>query len=195
MSIDVPAGWFEWSGGTGWDAVLVADANGPGSGWGVMFYTVQDVARDPCDSAKGWIPAAQVGTPQKLAAAMAAWPRFTATTPQPITIDGHSGLKFKLTSTAKASCAATASAGHSASGALVDVYPMVNSDGAHDPVTIEIVDTGNGLLVIRATDFPQTTPYEVDNGRSPDPTFHAGDQADLHTILDSIRLTALPATP
>ena len=61
--------------------------------------------------------------------------------------------------------------------------------------TVEIVDTGNGLLVIRSTDFPQTTSFEVDtNGLSPNPTAHAGDQADLHAILDSIRLTALPAT-
>ncbi len=112
---------------TGWDALLVDKGRGP-SGWGVMFYTVGDVARDPCDSTTGWIPAALVDTPQKLVAAMAAWPHFTASTPQPITIDGHGGLKFKLTSTAKASCANTA-LGHSASGAMVDVYPMVNSTG------------------------------------------------------------------
>lgn len=195
VTIDVPAGWLELDLGAGWDAVVVADADAAGSGWGAMFYTVQDVARDPCDSTKGWIPAAQVDSPQKLAAAMAAWPRFTATTPQPITVDGHSGLKFKLTSTAKAACAATASAGHTASGASVDVFPMVNPSGVHDPSTVEIVDTGNGLLVIRATDFPQTTAFEVESGLAPDPTFHAGDQADLHAILDSIRLTALPATP
>ena len=83
--------------GTGFDAVLVDSgaANRPGLGLGCH---VRDgrrrLARDPCDSAKGLIPAAQVDTPQKLAAAMAAWPRFTATTPQPITVDGHSGLKF-----------------------------------------------------------------------------------------------------
>jgi hypothetical protein len=193
VSIDVPAGWWEWKAGTGWDAVILADANGDDSGWGVMFYTVGDVARDPCDLTKGWIPAAQVDTPQQLAAAMAAWPSFTSTNPQPMTIDGHSALKFEVRSTAKASCAATGHVGHTASGDAVDVYALVDPNGAHDPVTVEIIDTGNGLIVIRATDFPQTSPYEVGSGRSPDPTFHAGDQADLHAILDSIRITALPA--
>jgi len=111
----------------------------------------------------------------------------TAETPS----TGHSGIKFQMTSSAEAASCANAAAGHSASGTTVDVYPMV---GTRDAVTVEIVDTGNGLLVIRATDFPQTSPYEVDGGRSPDPTFHAGDLADLHAILDSIRLTALPGS-
>jgi hypothetical protein len=189
VTVDEPAGWFNWEAGPGWDALLVADAQGTGSGWGVMFYTVGDVAVDPCDSTKGWIPAAQVDTPVKLATAMAAWPRFTATSPQPITIDGHGGVEFQLTSTAKSSCADTASAGHSTSGASVDVYPTVNQNGMHDPSTVEIVDTGDGLLVIRATDFPQTSPAEVEGGQSPNPTAHADDLADLHAILDSIRLT------
>jgi hypothetical protein len=191
VTIDVPAGWFEWSGGIGWDAVLVDKGRGP-SGWGVMFYTVGDVARDPCDSTKGWIPAAQVDTPQKLAAAMAAWPRFTATAPKPITLDGHNGVKFTLTATTKSTCTYQGSAGQSASGASVDAWPMVSDPGTHGPVTVEIVDTGNGLLVLRATDFPQTTSFEVG---APNPTYHKGDLADLHAILDSIRLSVPPAAP
>ena len=188
ITVDVPAGWTDWDAGPGWDAVLRANAEGQGSGWGAMFYTVGDVARDPCDSTKGWIPAAQVDTPQKLAAAMAAWPRFTATAPQSVTVDGHGGVKFQLTSTAKATCASTALAGHSASGASIDVYPMVGAAGARDAATVEIIDTGNGLVVMRATDFPQTSLAEILNGAAPNPTFHAGDLADLHAILDSIRI-------
>jgi len=194
VTLDVPAGWLELSLGTGWDAVVIADPGGAGSGWGVMFYTVGDVARDPCDATKGLIPAAQIDTPQKLAAAMAAWPHFTAiTTPQPITLDGHSGVRFRLTATSKSTCIDLGAVGHSTAGASVDAWPMVSR--GHDPATVEIVDTGNGLLVIRSTDFPQTTSFEVDtNGLSPNPTAHAGDQADLHAILDSIRLIARPAT-
>ncbi len=72
---------------------------------------------------------------------------------------------------------------------------MVNDPGTHGPVTVEIVDTGNGLLVIRETDFPQTTPFEVDsNGLSPDPTLPRGRPGDLHAILDSIRISS-PARP
>ena len=80
-----------------------ADTKYSGTGWGVMFSTVGDVYRDPCDLAKGVIPAAQVATPQKLAAVMATWPRFAATAAEPITVGGDTGLKLKLTSTGPAS--------------------------------------------------------------------------------------------
>jgi hypothetical protein len=191
VTFDVPAGWFEWSGGIGWDAVLVDKGRGP-SGWGVMFYTVGDVTRDPCDVSKGSIPAAQVDTPQKLAAVMAAWPHFTATARQPITLDGHDGVRFRLIGTTKNTCTDQSFAGQSASGTSVDAWPMVSKPGTHGPSTVEIVDTGNGLLVIRATDFPQTSSFEVG---APNPTYHTGDLADLHAILDSIRLSAPPAAP
>jgi len=192
----VPAGWFNWHAGGGADAVLVdgGPAARGGSGWGVLFATVGDVSRDPCDPSKGVIPAAQVDTPQKLAAAMAAWPRFKATAPQPITVDGHSGLKLQLTSTAPNACNATGSLWRTTTGGTMDVYPMVGSTGAGAPGTYEIVDTGHGLLVIRTSDFPQTSPAELAGGVAPDPKRHAADQIKLHAILDSIRLTALPAS-
>src|SRR5262249_21131931 len=105
VTLDLPAGWFEPGPlGTGWDAVLVQggpDTNYAGTGWGVQFATVGDVYRDPCDVSKGTIPAAQVETPQKLAAAIAAWPGFAATARKPIAVDGHSGLEFTLSRTAK----------------------------------------------------------------------------------------------
>jgi hypothetical protein len=127
---------------------------------------------------------------------MAAWPHFTATTRHPITLDGHSGVKFTLTATTKSTCTDLGAVGHSAVGASVDAWPMVNDPATHGPVTVEIVDTGHGLLVIRATDFPQTTPFEVSaNGLSPNPTLHAGDQANLHAILDSVRISVPPTTP
>jgi hypothetical protein len=192
VTIDVPAGWAEWDADTGWDAVLVnkgRGGSGGASGWGVMFYTVGDVARDPCDSTKGSIAVGEVDTPQKLATAIAAWPNFVATAPKSITVDGHPGLEFQLTSTKKSTCTDSGSAGSTASGADVDAYPMVDDVGAHDTATIEIVDTGHGLLVIRAMDFPQTSPAELGAGVAMDPGRHKGDQADLHAILDSIRIT------
>ena len=127
VTVDVPAGWAEWDADTGWDAVLVnkgRGGSGGASGWGVMFYTVGDMARDPCDLTKGSIAVGEVDTPQKLATAIAAWPNFIATAPKPITVDGHPGLKFQLTSTKKSTCTDSGSAGHSASGASVDAYPM-----------------------------------------------------------------------
>jgi hypothetical protein len=193
VTVDVPAGWFEWGAGPAWDAVLVADAQGDASGWGVMFYTVRDVARDPCDLSKGFIPAAQVDAPAQLAATMAAWPGFTATAPLSVKIDGHSSVKFQLTLAGQATCGASAAVGHSTAGATVDAYPMTELPGIRAPATVEIIDTGNGLLVLRATDFTQASPAEIQGGQSPNPNAHAGDLGDLHAILDSIRITAWPS--
>lgn len=195
VTLDLPAGWFDWDAAAGYDGVLVASGPDGASGWGVMFATVGDVSRDPCDSAKGVIPAAQVGTPEKLAAAMAAWPRFKATAAQPITVDGHRGLKLQLTSTASSTCNDTGSLWKTTSGGSMDVYPMISSTAAKASGTFEIVDTGHGLLVIRATDFPQTSPFELAGGIASDPTRHAADQTELRTILGSIRIADLPASP
>jgi len=194
VTVDVPAGWMEPDPSAGWDAVLIAD--GPpgyaGSGWGVVFTTVGDVFRDPCDVSKGTIPAAQVDTPQKLAAAIAAWPGFTATAARPSTVDGHSALELKVAKKAKSAGCGYGNAWVSASGASVDAYLF--AAGSAYPTTIQIVDTGRGLLVIRASDFPNTSPFESDfNGLANTPDRHAGDQAQLHAVLDSIRLS--PPTP
>ena len=198
MTLDLPAGWQEPSPQAGWDLVVVSD--GPpgyaGSGWGVMFTTVGDVYRDPCDVSKGTIPAAQVNTPQKLAAAIAAWPGFTTTPARPITVDGHSALELKVAKKANSAGCGYGNAWLSSSGASVDAYPFAS--GSAYPTTIRIVDTGRGLLVIRATDFPNTSPFELGNGLANTPDRHAGDQAALHAILDSIRhhrLAGVELTP
>ena len=117
---------------------------------------------------------------------MAAWPGFTATAPQPITVDGHSGLKVQLTSTHPSVC--SGSFWLTTSGGVVNGYPMIGY-GNSAPGTYEIVDTGHGLLVIRTTDFPQPSPNELSSGVAADPTRHAADQVALHAILDSIRLS------
>ena len=195
VTFDVPAGWFEWQAAPGFDGVLVdgGAANRTNSGWGAMFATVGDVSRDACDPTKGLIPAAQVDTPAKLAAAMAAWPGFTATTPQPITVDGHSGLKLQLTITDPSACSSSPPLWLTTFGGTVNGYPMVgNSTSA--PGTYAIVDTGHGLLVIRTTDFPETSPNEIAAGIASNPTAHAADQVALHAILNSIRLSEPPAS-
>jgi hypothetical protein len=195
VTLDVPAGWIEPSPQAGWDLLVVND--GPpdytAAGWGVMFTTVGDVYRDPCDLSKGTIPAAQVTTPQKLAAAIAAWPGFTTTPARPITVDGHSALELKVAKKAKSSGCGYGNAWLSSSGASVDAYPFAS--GSAYPTTIRIVDTSHGLLVIRATDFPNTSPFDIDgNHLANTPDRHAGDQAALHAILDSIRITDWPAS-
>ena len=165
-----------------------------------MFTTVGDVYRDPCDSTKGMIPAAQVDTPQKLAAAIAAWPGFTATAPHAITVDGHSALELTLKGTSRtANCESNATSGtlgnswFTSSYAPVDAYPMANADGRAYPTTVRIVDTGHGLLVIRAADFPETSPAELGRGMALSATLHLADQPGLRSILDSVRLIIPPS--
>jgi hypothetical protein len=207
VTIDLPAGWFEvqngelGSAGSGWDAVLVqsgSDTQYSGTGWGVMFTTIGDVYRDPCDQSKGTIPAAQVDTPQKLAAAIAAWPKFTETAPHPITVDGHAGLELTLSrttngcGTTEPTTGALGTTWLSASNAVVDGYPFAY--GRKYATTVRIVDTGHGLLAIRAADFLTTSPYELELGLADTATRHAADQAKLQAILDSIRLTDWPAS-
>ncbi len=189
VTLDLPTGWMEWNPGTGWDAVLAnAGPDYGGTGWGLMFTTVSDVWRDPC-TATGTIPAAQVTTPEQLAAAISAWPSFTATTPQPITVDGYSGVELVLYRSTKApNACGSGQAWLSASHAIVDAYPMVY--GPTYPTTVRIIDTGHGLLVTRATDF--ATSVAPDPGTTPEPSFHTNDLDNLHSIVNSIHLTAWP---
>jgi hypothetical protein len=198
VTLDLPAGWSEWRPGPGWDAVLLnAD-----SGWGIVITTVGDVYRDPCDSSKGAIPAAQVNTPEKLAAEIAAWPGFTTTAAQPVTVDGHRALELRVAKKANTKMCGPGPqavsnrpgwgvAWLSASGTVVDAYPFAN--GSAYRTTIRIVDTGNGLLVIRASDFPNTSPNETGAGLANTPDRHAKDQATLRAILNSVKLT--PTSP
>jgi hypothetical protein len=193
VTLNVPLGWFEWSGGAGWEAVLAADPpNFDGSGWGVMFTSVTDVYRDPCDVSKGTIPAAQVSTPGQLAAAIAAWPGFTATTPTAITVDGHDGLRFTL-SGSKATRCGSGDSWVTLSGYSVDAYPMANPYGGAYPTEFRIIDTGHGLLAIRAATFAGTSPVERAAGVAESATRHAADLIGLQSIVDSVRL--IPPSP
>lgn len=99
VTLDVPEGWWSYHPGTEVDGVLV-DSDAPdGSGWGIQFMTVGDVSRDPCRGSAGTFGSTEVDSPEELAAAMASWPGFETTTPQPITIDGADGVLVDLTST------------------------------------------------------------------------------------------------
>jgi hypothetical protein len=74
---------------------------------------------------------------------------------------GHSGLKLLLAATNPNAC--SGSFWLTTSGGVVNGYPMIGY-GNSAPGTYEIVDTGHGLLVIRTTDFPQTSPNELSAG-------------------------------
>ena len=64
---------------------------------------------------------------------------------------------------------------------------MVDEDGLLRPAQFRIVDVDGHLIVVRTTDFPGASTYEVSQGLDPDAPVHAADQVELGAIVDSIR--------
>jgi hypothetical protein len=58
--------------------------------------------------------------------------------------------------------------------------------GLGETMPIRVVDVGGVSLVIVATDYPQTSSWELRYGEPFDPNAHADDQAELRAMLDSI---------
>ena len=196
ITLEVPAGWFEWQPYTdhdAYDALLVEAGTENGSGWGLEFIVVGAVAKDPCDPAKGTYDRAVTGTVDGLVAAMSRWPGFVATAPAPTAVGGYSGQLVELTSTLTETDCPNGSVWTIPQGGTVNGYPMVGVPGsAPRPGTFRIVDVNGTLLVIRTTDFPETSPNELSQGIPDDPTRHAADQVAMHQILDSIKVIGAP---
>jgi hypothetical protein len=196
ITMEVPAGWFEWLPYTNrdaYDALLVDAGTGNGSGWGLEFNVVGAVAKDPCDPAKGAYDRVATRTVDGLVAAMSRWPGFEATAPAPTVVGGYSGQLIVLTSTRTERDCPNGSVWTIPQGETVNAYPMVGVRGpAPRPGTFRIVDVNGTLLVIRTTDFPETSPNELSQGIPDDPTRHAADQVAMHQILDSIRVIGAP---
>jgi hypothetical protein len=192
VTMEIPAGWAEWEPGRGSEGLLVD--NGPdardGSGWGLLFSAPSQFLVDPCKPNGAKVRSSQVGTLDQVAEVMASWPGFTASAPTRITVDGFDARLVELSSTRRtADCPATA-LWVTTSGSMVDAYPMVNATSTR-PTQYRIVNIGSGpFLIIRATDYAQTSPFEEDQGVKSDPTRHAGDQAGLRAILNSIRISS-----
>ena len=199
VTMEVPTGWFEWlpyTDSDAYDAVLVGDGSNGGSGWGLVFSVVDSVAKDPCDPAKGRFGRAETATIDQLVAAMSAWPGFQATVPAaPTVVSGYSEQLVELTSTRNTTDCLNGSVWTIPQGGSVDTYPMVGASGKARTGTCRIVDVGGTLLVIMATDFPETSPNELSQGIPDDRSRHTADQVAMHQILDSIRIAAAPAQP
>ena len=147
------------------------------------------VAKDPCDPTKGTYDRAETGTVDGLVAAMSRWPGFEATAPVPTVVGGYSGQLIELTSTrTQTDCPNGGSVWTIPQGGSVNAYPMVGALGKARAGTFRIVDVNGTLLVIRTTDFPDTSPNELSSGIPDDPTRHAADQVAMQQILDSIAI-------
>jgi len=194
VTIDVPAGWFQYLPAGDFEGVLVdSGADAPdGSGWGIVFTAVGPVSIDPCDQSLGTLDPTRTSTVDGLVTAMSGWPGFEATAPTPIVVDGFSGQLVELTSSRTTTDCPTQVLWTTLLGWKVDAYPSVNATGTPHTNQFRIVDVDGTLFVIRTTDFPETSPWEAGQGVASDPTRHAADQVELHEIVDSIRISVEP---
>jgi hypothetical protein len=192
VTFDVPENWWYFDNAAGSDGLLVqTDDIVNGSGWGVTFNTVGSVSIDPCDTTAGTFAHEAVDTASELAAAMAAWPGFEATEPAPISGQASPGVTFTFASAPQhQDCPAGGQLFTTASSASVDAYPMVNQRDRSHAVEFRIYETEQGLLLVAAMNFPETSPWEEDNGVPYDPERHVDHQVEMDAILDSIRIEA-----
>jgi hypothetical protein len=77
-----------------------------------------------------------------------------------------------------------------ASSASIDAYPMVNDQDRSHAVEFRIYETDQGLLVVAAMNFPETSPHEESSGVEFDPGRHVDHQVEMDAILDSIQIEA-----
>jgi hypothetical protein len=195
VSLDVPAGWFTYFPGAGHEGVLVD--SGPdapdGSGWGLMFSEIGSVPLDPCKVDSRRYAPEDVDTAAELATAIAAWPGFSSTEPAEVTVDGTSGVLVAVTSKWTEAVCPNAIIWLTPGGSPVDAYPMIGAPGVRRAATFRILEVGGQLFVLRTTDFGEISPFEASQGVAQDPTRHTADQVELQAIVESIRLTPLPA--
>ena len=190
ISFTVPAGWWHWQASQDVNGILVD--SGPdapqGSGWGVLFSVVGNVNLVPCPDRVGSVDLTPVTSVDALLEAAATWQGFRVTNDEPIAIDGFTGQRVTITTThTKDDCLGPVLWTAPHGGFAYDGYPMFG-EGAH-PAESLLLDVAGTVLAVRATDFPETSPFEIEGGVTLDPTRHAADQTELHQILDSIRIT------
>jgi hypothetical protein len=191
VTLNVPAGWFEWDPGGGTEGLLVSGgADAPdGSGWGILLSPVGTVAVDPCDATRGTTDVGRLGTAADVATRMAQWRGFRATAPlQTVGVGGAPGTLVELTYAGAAGSCPGARLWTTPAGMAIDAYPMIGGSATR-PTKYAVVDTGGGqVLIIRTTDDPAPSPFEEEQGVKRDPARHAQDQVALRSIVDSLRL-------
>ena len=192
VTFDVPENWWYYQNAAGSTGVLVQTEDiVDGSGWGVIFNTVGSVSIDPCDRAAGTFAPEEVDTASEFAAAIAAWPGFEATEPAPISNLAYPGVAITLESAPPDEDCPASQLFTTAQSAPLDGYPLVNARGRSHATEFRIFETEQGLLVVVAMNFPETSPFEEGNGIPFDPDRHVEHQVEMDAILDSIELKAL----
>jgi hypothetical protein len=184
LAITVPGGWFLWTVDFHGAGIILNTNLAEGSGWGLFFLPSGDkLYADPCDKTQGTLEPTPGPTVDDLVAALASLPHMTASNPVDIEVDGHRGKLIQLTAPADAaSCPAGSATLWEIAG--YDDYAMALGE----TLPIRIVDVDGVRLVIVATDYSQTSAWELRYGEPYDPNAHADDQVELREIVDSISI-------
>ncbi len=189
ISFDVPTGWFLWDAADDYTGVLVDSPDAPaGSGWGIVFSVVGQVSVDPCDQTKGTLDATTGQSWHAVLTAMENWPGFGGTAVG-TTVDGYEGaLLTWTTSLDHAACPSPKLWTTPFANYWEDGYGTIGS-GANRVMTYRLIQVGQAVLVIRTTEFPETSPFELQQNIPLASDRHADDLVSLQAIVDSIGIT------
>ncbi len=182
VTVTLPAGWTNGGAGgpTKNDSTPLLVSLSP--------WVVGNIYADPCKWGDGALDPPVGPSVDDLANALAKQPLRNGTTPTPVTVDGYSGKYMELSTPADldlATCSKAAGGSASTPGAFVtwvgtagDDYNGLATPGSHDRVWI--LDVDGVRLVLDATDYASAT---------------SEDKAELQSIIDSIQIEPLSASP
>jgi hypothetical protein len=187
VSIDVPPGWFLWDAATDFNGVLRDSADAPsGSGWGLVVSVVDAVYKNPCNQYLGTIDATTPSV-DAFVAAVSAWPGVQVSESSPMSMDGFAGQMIKVRSTVDVAGCPVHRLWETPSGYAEDGYGLLGS--SRHEMTYRFLQVGRSVLVIRTTDFPETSPFEFQQGVPFSADRHAVDQMLLQAMVDSIHIS------
>lgn len=184
VTFDIPAGWFAWISNASAAGLLVDNGVGDGgSGWGAVFWIVDNVYADPCDPSSQLDP--KLGpSVDDLVAALTTLPGYEATTPTDVTVSGFQGVELELTAPEYGD-----ECPHRTWSA-VDSEPRGMAPGETN--RLQILDVDGVRLVLTIIEYAHTTEFEQSLGIPFDADAHAADQPELRQILDSVRIESQP---
>jgi hypothetical protein len=184
IAFEMPTTWEWWTIEPTAGGILAPSTNPNGSGWGLFFFTFTDnLFADPCDFSEGPLQPVPGPGVNDLVQAMTTLPRMRASEAVAIEVDGYSGFQFELTAPDdEASCPDGGAAVYTVPGWEDALYVM----SLGETIDFRIVDVDGQRLVIVATDYPQTSHWEVGWGVPFDADAHATHQLELNTIIESI---------
>jgi hypothetical protein len=165
VSITTDGGWNTWVEVTSSGAAIYQESPDP-PGRGVIVATVANVYANPCNPAEGGLVPQLGPSVDDLVAALTSQPRTEASTPEPVTLGGYSGVYVEYTATGPEP------------GCSGELHRWPSAAGSRQALTTErdqvwILDVDGTRLVIDAFSFGGATEAEL---------------AELREVVESIQI-------